>query len=94
MTLITDLFLKLRAPKNMVRSMPKRSRFRVSVEKQHDKGAQTLFEFEEQHLYHINWSLGSHMSSKKSLLVICKISKLFSNTLSADGKYSLLIETI
>ena len=31
MTLITDVFRKLRTPKNMVRSMPKKSRFRVSV---------------------------------------------------------------
>ena len=30
------------------------------------------------------------MTRKKSLLGICKISKLFPNTLSADGKYSLL----
>ena len=30
------------------------------------------------------------MSKKKSLLVICKISRLFPNTLRADGKYSLL----
>ena len=34
--------------------------------------------------------MGSHLSDKKSLLVICKISKLFPNTLSADGKYSVL----
>ena len=33
-------------------------------------------------------------SPKKSLLGICNISKLFPNTLSADGKYSLLTETI
>ena len=30
------------------------------------------------------------MSDKKSLLVICRISKLFPNTLSADGKYFVL----
>ena len=30
------------------------------------------------------------MSDKKSLLVICKISKLFPITLSPDGKYSVL----
>ena len=30
------------------------------------------------------------MTLKKFLLVICKISRLFPNTLSADGKYSLL----
>ena len=30
------------------------------------------------------------LSHKKYLLAICKISKLFRNTLSPDGKYSLL----
>ena len=90
MTLIADVFPKLRTPKNMVRSMPKKSRFRVSVEKQHGKCAQTLFKFEGQLLYHIYWSLGRQLSYKKSLLVICKISTLFPNTLIADGKYSLL----
>ena len=30
------------------------------------------------------------LTCKKSLLVTCKISRLFPNTLNADGKYSLL----
>ena len=81
---------KLRTLKNMVRSMPKKSRFRGSVEKQHIKGGQALSKFEGQLLYHIYWALGRHLSYKKSLLAISKISKLFPNTLSADGKYSLL----
>ena len=46
MTLITDVFRKLRTPKNIVRSMPKKSRFRVSVEQEHGKCPQTLFTFE------------------------------------------------
>ena len=54
MTFLADVFRKLWTPKNMVRSIPKKSRFRVSVEKQHGKCAQTLFKFEEQHLYHIS----------------------------------------
>ena len=90
MTLIADVFPKLRTSKNMVRSMPKKSHFRESVERQHAKCAQTLFQFEGQLLYHIYWSLGWQLSYKKSLLVICKILKLFPNTLSADGKYSPL----
>ena len=94
MTLITDVLRKLGTPKNMVRSMPKKSRFRVSVEKQHGKGAQTLFKVQGQPLYHSNCSLGSQLCYKKSLLLMCKVSKLFPNTLSADGKNSLLIETI
>ena len=53
MTLIADVFPKLRTPKNMVTSMPKKSPFRASVENQHVKCAQTLFKFEGQLLYHI-----------------------------------------
>ena len=53
MTLIADIFLKLRTPKNMVRSMRKKSHFRGSVEKQHGKCAQTLFKFEGHLLHHI-----------------------------------------
>ena len=53
MTLIADVFPKLRTPKNMIRSMPKKSRFRVSVEKQHAKCALTLFKLEGHHFYHI-----------------------------------------
>ena len=94
MTNIADVFPKLRSPTNMVRAMPKKSRFRASVEKQHAKCPQTMFKLEGQPLYHISRSLGIQLSYKKSLLAICNISKLFPNTLSADDKYSLLIETI
>ena len=90
MTLIADVFPKLRTPKNMVRSMPENSRFRASVEKQHGKGTQTLFKFEGHLLYHIYWSVRRQLSYKKSLLVICKMSRLFPNTLSARSKYYLL----
>ena len=94
MTLLADVFRKLRTPKTIVRSMPKKSLFRSSVENEHAKCPQTLFKFEEQHLYHVYLSLGSQMSYKKSLLVICKISKPFPKTLSGHGKYSSLIDTI
>ena len=89
MTLIADLFPKLRTQENRVRSMPKKSRFKGSFKKQHGKCAQTLFKFAWQNLYHIYWSLWRQLTFKKSLLVICKISRLFPNTLSGDGKYSL-----
>ena len=89
MTLIADVFPKLRTQKNLVRSMPKKSRFKGSFKKQHGKCAQTLFKFAWQKLYHIYWSLWRQLTCKKSLLVICKISRLFINTLSADGKYSI-----
>ena len=89
MTLIADVFSKLRTQKNLVRSMPKKSRFKASFKKPHGKCAQTLLKCQGQLLYQINWSLWRQLSYKKSLLVICKISRLFLNTLSADDKYSL-----
>ena len=52
-TLIPDAFPKLRTPKNVVRYMSKNSRFREPFEKQHGKQAQTLLQFEREHLFHI-----------------------------------------
>ena len=89
MTLIAEVFPKLRTPKNMVRSMSKKSRFKGSFRKQHGKRLETLFKCQGQLLYHIYCSLWRQLSYEKSLLVICKISRLFINILSADGKYSL-----
>ena len=88
--LIAEVFLKLRSPKNKIRSMSIKSRFKGSFKKQHGKRPQKLFKFPWQNFYHISWSLWRQLTFKKFLLVICKISRLFPNTLSADGKYSLL----
>ena len=90
MTLIADVFPKLRTQKHLVRSMPKKWSFKGFFGKQHGKRAKTLLKFAWQHLYHIYWSLWRQLTCKKSLLVICKISRQFPNTLSADGKCSLL----
>ena len=91
MTLIADVFPKLRTQKNLVRSMPKKSLFKGSFKKQHGKCSQKLLKCQGQPIYHIYWSLLTQFTCKKSLLVTCKISRLFPNTLSADGKYFLLI---
>ena len=89
MTLISDGFPKIRTKKNLVRSMPKKSSFKGSLGKQRGKSTQILLKFEGQNLYHIYWLLWMQLSYRKSLLVICKISRLFLDTLTADGKYSL-----
>ena len=90
LTLIAGVFPKLRSPKNKVRSISTKSRFKGSFPKQHGYWAQTLLKFAWQHLYHIYWSLWRQLTCKRSLLVIWKISRLFPNTLSGHGKYSLL----
>ena len=53
MTLIADLFPKLRTPKNVVRYMSKKSRFKGAFDRQHGKRVQTLLRSERQHRYHI-----------------------------------------
>ena len=88
MTLTAEVFPKVQTLKNMVTSMSKKSRFKGSFGKQHGKRAQTLLKFAWQHLYHIYWSLWKLFTCKKSLLVTCKISRFFPNTLSEDSKYS------
>ena len=53
MTLIADVFSKLQTPKNVVRYMSKKSRFRGPFERQHGKWTQTLLQSERQRRYHI-----------------------------------------
>ena len=53
MTLIADVFPKLRTPKNLVTSMFQKSRFKGSFGKQHRKRAQTLLKFAWQNIYGI-----------------------------------------
>ena len=89
MSLIAVVFPKLCIPKTLGRSMSKKSRFKGSFGKQHAKCTQTLLKCQGQLLCHIYWSLLRELSYKKSLLLICKISRLFPNTLCSDGKYSL-----
>ena len=89
MTLIAYLFLRLQPAKNLVRYMCKKSPSRLPFQKEHGKRLSALFISERQHLYHIIWSMGRIFNCKKSLLVICKILRLFLNTLSVVDTYYL-----
>ena len=53
MTLIAYAFPKLRAPKNVLRSISKKSQSRVPFEKHDRKRAQILLKLQRQHPYHI-----------------------------------------
>ena len=53
MTFIVDLFPKLRTPKNVVRYMSKKSRFKGPFDRQHGKRVQTLLQSDPQHRYYI-----------------------------------------
>ena len=91
MTLIAELFPKSGTPKNVVRLMSKNSRFRRPSEKQHGKRVQTLSKSERQHLYHIYWPMWDQLTYNKYLLVICKILRMFINTLTVKEEGTLLI---
>ena len=53
MTLIADLFPKLRTHKNVVRYISKKSCFKVPFDRKHGKRVQTLLRSEQQQRYHI-----------------------------------------
>ena len=53
MTFIADLFPKLRTPKDVVRYLSKKSRFKGLFDRQHGKRVQTLLRSEPQHHYEI-----------------------------------------
>ena len=89
MTLIADVFRKLWIPKNVVRQMSKKSRFRGPFDKQNNKWDQTVLKSEWHHFCQIHWSLWRQLSSKKFLLEIDKILGLFFNISTTCHKYSL-----
>ena len=53
MSFIADLFAKLRTPKNVVRYMSKKSRFKGPFDRQHGKRVETLLRSGSQDRYHI-----------------------------------------
>ena len=70
--------------------MSKKSGFREPFDKQHGRPVQALFKSASHHPDQIHWSLISRLSWKKSLLLTCKISLLFLNTLAGNEKYAVL----
>ena len=77
MTLIADVFSKLRSRKTVVREISKKSQLWTPFEKQPGKQAQ-------------NWSIWRQLNRKKTLLVIWKMFGLFLNIFTPSHKFSLL----
>ena len=78
MTLIAYLFPKLHTPKNVVRYMSKKSRFKGPFDRQHGKRVQTLLQSDPQHRYHIPVIILKVIESEKvcfsqmqSLISVC-----------------------
>ena len=53
MSFIADLFRKLRTPKDVVRYLSKKSRFKGTFDRKHGKRVQTLLRSESKYRYHI-----------------------------------------
>ena len=90
MTLIADVFRKLRTPKNVFKQMSEKSRFRGPFDKQHGQEGQTILKCKRHQFYHNYWSLWRQLRLKKILLVTCKVLRLIVNVLTADDKCFLL----
>ena len=88
LSLIANVFPKLRTCQEAVRQVSKNYRLTVPFAKLHGKRPQTLFKFSRRPLYDSYWSLRMILSLKNSLLLICKMWWLFVNTFTANGKYS------
>ena len=90
MTIIGYIIPKLQTAKDVVRLVLQKCRFRRPFDNQHIKLSQKVSKSSQQHLWHIYWCIWMKFSWGMFLLVICKILGLFVNTLTTDGKYSLL----
>ena len=90
MTLIADLFPKLPSSKKVTRSISVKFRFRGLFHNKHGKRAKRLLKSAQRYLCHICLSLCTSPSWKKSMLGLCKILRLFINTLTDKDKYCLL----
>ena len=70
--------------------MSLKSFFGGVFQNKHGKRAQRLLKSAQRYLYYICSSLWTKFSWKQCMLVLCKIWRLFVDTLTDDDKYSLL----
>ena len=72
--------------------MPKKPPVRTLRESQHVKVSETSQKSERQYFSHIFLSLSKKMASKKSLLVVTEILRLFVNIFTPNDKHSLSVK--
>ena len=70
--------------------MVKKLRVRTLMAIQHGKVRETMLKSSLKYLWDFIWLLWNNVSSKNSVLVVCKILRLFDNIWTSDDKYSLL----
>ena len=72
--------------------MPKRPRVRKLMDSQHVKGSETFHKSARQYFSLIFWSALKKIRSKKSVLVVYEILRLFLNILTPNDKNFLLVK--
>ena len=88
MSVLASLFPKLLFRKEVATETSRRSRFKTPFGNQRVNGFQTPLKVARHHYYHFfPWNSGK-LSWKKTALLWSKILRLFTNTLTADDKYS------
>ena len=88
--LIADLFPKLQTAKRCLNKCLKKFCFRGHFDNRHSQPEEPLLKSGREQIYRIYWCLWRRLCRKKSLLLICKILKLFVNTLRVVGLYRTL----
>ena len=72
--------------------MAKKPRVRTLMGNQHVKGSKTLLKSAQQYFCHIFWPVWNKISSKKYVLVLSGILRIFVNIMTPHEKYSLSVK--
>ena len=72
--------------------MPEMSPTRKLMDTQHGKQSEKRHKSARQYFCHISWSLWKKISSKKAVLVVYEILRLFVNILTPNDKHSLPVK--
>ena len=72
--------------------MPQKSHVRTLMDSQHVNGSERLLKSAQQYFSHTFWSFWKEISSKRFILVVSEIFRLFVNILAPDEKYSLSVK--
>ena len=84
---IANVFAKLQAVKNLVRTLSRKRSFRTRFDSEHVKASQILAKCPLKRLYHVFSSFSGKLIWKMSPLVLRENLGVFVNILTADGKY-------
>ena len=71
--------------------MPEKPCFRTLMDSQHVKVSETLHKSARQYFCHIFWSVWNKISSKKYVLVVYEVLRLYINILTPNDKRSLSV---